>query len=1177
MLKRPLWIRVLGLLIVFGCLAGCQNEPTPTAPPPTPEEVAPTVEIETAEPEAAALDQGGVYISEVLPGIPGNNNFEFVELYNAGTRPVDLNGWSLWYLLSSGQEEQLVYAWERAADLPGHGHFLLIRAGQELGIAGDAEYDLSLFERKGGLLLRDASEETVDMLGWGEAPPEFVAGSPAAAPEGGASLERLPGGEAGNGRHAGDNAADFQANNSPAPQNSGSDLTPGTGDSLTLSLEMPGSVAPGSEIEAMVTVMNQTGSPLHDLRVSFPLPENFTAGPLPAGAEQEADRIQWTIPELEDGATETTILRLISPWTYLETRIQGAFVETAEWPLRGYGPPLPLAVAGGAIPIATARTLDGTVVTIEGIATMYTDAFYAGSTGTKFYLEDKTGGIQVYCPGGLGLVQVALGDRVRVTGEIDIYRSSLEIIPGTYPDDVEVLERDAGELSPRLVSIPAAGGDESLVGRLIEIEGVATRIEEFSYSYEVDLTDDQGNTQLLYIEKETGISVEPLELGRRYRATGISERYDTFWQLKPRLQADLVTVFPPELMLEVTAQNSVQPGERITYALTAYNHTQAPLTNVRINAGLPDRAASLSEILDDGAQEGASVIWTIADLAPNGGSATVRYSALVSQEAEGQITTPAAQATADQWPEPARTQAYLTFIGSGVPIWAIQGSGDSSPYVRNQASTEGVVIGVFPELSGFWIQEVESDSDPATSAGLLVLVDGEIEIAVALGDLVQVTGRVRERSGQTLLHLQAAADLTVVSAGNELPEAVELDPPRDRDQALVYYEALEGMLVQVTEGAVAVGPTSKYGETPLLSSQWGVDRVMHGDPTGWLIFLDDGSETTHTELGTLPYALQSGDLLLSAVGPLAFSYDNFKIEPIAIPEIAPSERPLPMLAPPPPNGFSIATFNVENLFDFQEPNPSDPPMPSLGQYRIRLSKVAEAIRAMGAPTIVGLQEVENIGILEDLAEQEAIHEFDYQPFLIEGTDSRGIDVGYLVRGDQAAVEGATAYPAPEGITSRPPLLITVTLKLEGSPAVYVLNNHFTSMSEGEEATEPRRNAQALWNAALVAQILSDEPEALVAVLGDLNSFYDSLPLESLRENNLRHVYQFLEPDRPYTYIYQGESETLDHILVTPSLYQLLSRVEVLHIDADYPLPAADDASPRSVSDHDPLVAVFSFD
>jgi predicted extracellular nuclease len=155
-------------------------------------------------------------------------------------------------------------------------------------------------------------------------------------------------------------------------------------------------------------------------------------------------------------------------------------------------------------------------------------------------------------------------------------------------------------------------------------------------------------------------------------------------------------------------------------------------------------------------------------------------------------------------------------------------------------------------------------------------------------------------------------------------------------------------------------------------------------------------------------------------------------------------------------------------------------------------------------------------------------------------------------------------------------VITTTLHLDsGDTTVYVLNNHFTSMSGGEKPTEPRRTAQAAWNATLVEQILAGDPEAYVVVLGDLNSFYDSPPLDLLRDAGLRHIYEFVEPERPYSYIYQGVSETLDHILVTPSLYELLTAVEAVHINADYPLPLPDDASARRVSDHDPIVAVFA--
>jgi predicted extracellular nuclease len=1170
MTRRALLAALIGLLTVVGCT----SEPTPTsiAPSPTP---APPPATATASPPGPQLTlEPSVLFSELLVGVPGNNNHEFIELYNAGTEAADLNGWSLWYRLNPNQDEKLVFGWEGPAHVPGHGHYLLARAGQDVGLTGDATYDVALFERKGGLVLRDAAGEMVDRLGWGEAPDGLFAGSPVPAPEPGRSLERFPGGDQGNWVNTGDNSADFGDATSD-PQNSGSPLTPASDGRLTLAVEIPAEVRPGSEVEVRLAVTNPTRSVAQDIVVSIPLPTGFQAS-LPAGAQQVDGRIEWTVGLLAEGETSSTIVRLTSPWTYLTTLIQGTYAEASNWPLRAYAPPLPITVTGGAIPIATARTLAGQVVTVEGIATMYTDAFYAGSTGTKFYLEDDSGGIQVYCPGGMGLVQVAIGDRVRVSGQIEVYRNSLEIIPGTYPDDVEVLEEGVVEPDPLPVTLQTAETDESIIGRLVEVAGTATRIQEFSYSYEVDLTDDQGYTQLLYVEKETGITVEPLELGRTYRVTGISEIYDTTWQVKPRRQSDFAPVYPPELMLQMSAPNSVEPGGEMAYVLTAFNHTEEPLTDVRITAGLPGYAVTVVDILDEGAQQGADIVWTIPELAAGGGSAAVRYTLRVSEGASGRIVTPAAVATAEQWTTPVRTQSLLTFIGSGVPIWAIQGEGAESPYVRSQATTEGVVTGVFPELGGFWIQQAEEQWECVRcSSGLFVLA--ESEVAVQVGDLARVTGNVREKSGQTMLHLLAPTDLEIVNSWNVLPAAVELDPPPDVGQAATYYEGLEGMLVQVSNPAVAVAPTTQYGETALVSAKWGVDQVMRGDPTGYLILVDDGSSATHYSLESLPFALARGDAVTNIAGPLAFTYDNYKIEPLTEPEITRTERPLPVMAPAGPGSFTVATFNVENLFDFQDPHPSDPPRPSLGEYRHRLSKTAEAIRAMGAPTVIGLQEVENIEVLQDLAQQEALIEFGYQPYLIEGTDSRGIDVGYLVRGDQASVAGVGAYPAPEGLTSRPPLLVTITLEVTGSPTVYVLNNHFTSMSEGEEATEPRRVAQAAWNATLVAGILERDPDGLAVVMGDLNSYYDSRPLDVLRESGLRHVYEFVAPDLPYSYIYEGECETLDHILVTPALYGRLVQVEVLHINADYPLPAAHDASPRRSSDHDPVIAVFRFE
>jgi predicted extracellular nuclease len=753
----------------------------------------------------------------------------------------------------------------------------------------------------------------------------------------------------------------------------------------------------------------------------------------------------------------------------------------------------------------------------------------------------------------------------------------MEIVPSTYPDDVEVLERGAAEPQPRPATLVEANEDEGLLGRLIVAEGIATRIEEFTYSYEVDLMDDKGNLLLVYVEKEPGLTAEPLDEGSRYRVTGISELYDGNWQLKPRLQTDFVEIFAPELMLDADARNSVLPGGTITYTLMAYNHTDAPLSSVRIEAVPPSGGVSTAEVLDGGEQEGGMIVWTLPELAGGGASKVVRYVVQVNEEASGQIVTGEAVVTADEWLDPVVTDPLLTFVGSGVPIWAIQGSSPRSPYVRDRATTGGIVIGVFADLQGFWIQELETDDDPATSSGLFVLT-GELEVPLKVGDQVQVSGKVREISGQTSLHVVNVEDIVVAGSAVELPEAVELDPPLDRDEAEVYLESLEGMLVQVSEPAVAVGPTSKYGETPLVRAEWGIERVMKGDPTGMLIFVDDGLSATHYDLSTLPVALQTGDTLVSVVGPLAYAFEVFVIEPITAPAITTAERPLPGLEPAGPAQFSVATFNVEDLFDPMTPHPSTPPQPTRPQYEMDLVKTAQTIVAMGAPTIVGLQEVENIDVLADLAGQEALVEYSYQPFLVEGTDSRGIDVAYLVRGDQATVEGAAAYPAPEGITSRPPLVVTATVHLEGGDqTVYVLNNHFTSLSAGELPTEPRRKAQAAWNVTLVERILAGDPEAFVVVLGDLNSFYDSPPMDLLREAGLRHVYEFVGPSIPYSYIYRGESETLDHIFVTPSLYERLAWVGALHINADFPPPIPGDSSARRASDHDPLVAIFGFE
>ena len=66
----------------------------------------------------------------------------------------------------------------------------------------------------------------------------------------------------------------------------------------------------------------------------------------------------------------------------------------------------------------------------------------------------------------------------------------------------------------------------------------------------------------------------------------------------------------------------------------------------------------------------------------------------------------------------------------------------------------------------------------------------------------------------------------------------------------------------------------------------------------------------------------------------------------------------------------------------------------------------------------------------------------------------------------------------------------------------------------------------------------------------------------------------MSEEQRYTYIFQGESQVLDHILVTPNLMELLVRVDILHTNADYPFSDPEDTSPLHKSDHDAVIVTF---
>jgi uncharacterized protein len=152
--------------------------------------------------------------------------------------------------------------------------------------------------------------------------------------------------------------------------------------------------------------------------------------------------------------------------------------------------------------------------------------------------------------------------------------------------------------------------------------------------------------------------------------------------------------------------------------------------------------------------------------------------------------------------------------------------------------------------------------------------------------------------------------------------------------------------------------------------------------------------------------------------------------------------------------------------------------------------------------------------------------------------------------------------------------------------VYLTNNHFSS---GPDNRVNQRREQAAYNAAIVAALQAADADVYVAVGGDLNVYprpddpfrppntSDQLAgLYDVGMTNLWEIHVAEDPVSAYTYIFQGQSQTLDQMFVAPSWLTELTETSVAHINADFPADHASlEEGPRGTSDHDPVSSNYS--
>ena len=150
-----------------------------------------SAEFPTATPTTAPQIANHVVISEVQ--INGANaNQDFVELYNPTNSSVDLNGWQLRMKNSAGTDESLVLIGS-GESIPAHGFFLWASnksSGFDTSVGADVTNNNTLSENN-SIELEDASDGTVDQVGWGNVAGHYVEGTPySTSPGASASIER---------------------------------------------------------------------------------------------------------------------------------------------------------------------------------------------------------------------------------------------------------------------------------------------------------------------------------------------------------------------------------------------------------------------------------------------------------------------------------------------------------------------------------------------------------------------------------------------------------------------------------------------------------------------------------------------------------------------------------------------------------------------------------------------------------------------------------------------------------------------------------------------------------------------------------------------------------------------------------------------------------------------------
>jgi predicted extracellular nuclease len=252
---------------------------------------------------------------------------------------------------------------------------------------------------------------------------------------------------------------------------------------------------------------------------------------------------------------------------------------------------------------------------------------------------------------------------------------------------------------------------------------------------------------------------------------------------------------------------------------------------------------------------------------------------------------------------------------------------------------------------------------------------------------------------------------------------------------------------------------------------------------------------------------------------------------------------------------TVAFYNLENLFDIYDDKrtndndflPTTKKKWTPKRYENKLRKLSFAISNIGKtetgkhPAIVGLAEIENANVIEDLIASKHLEDCNYSYVHYDSLDERGIDV--------ALIYDHTAFEVTHSETFRVYLtdengepdytrdILLVSGKLDGEP-IHVIANHWSSRREGAEETEPKRLVAADKVIEIITRLQTENTNPKIIVIGDFNDDPSSNSIKKVvATKDLYNPMELLHTFSRGTTTHNFKWNLFDQILFTTNFFE----------------------------------------